>query len=103
MNKPENVEEVCYAQLPCPFCGKVCTWGYSYHSWWATSKWVLEIHKSKCEMNPESPENKQIRAKNKLISAIETCKTQARISECFNCKHFQEDCDWTKIKKQDSA
>ena len=32
-------------------------------------------------------------ARCKLFEDIAKCKTQARISECLNCKHYQKKCD----------
>lgn len=83
--------EECEKIYHCRYCGKGITWWFdSWHYYkpptGLKAKDALDRHEKDCEKNPNSKENR-------LHRDIARCKTQARISECLNCKHYQKKCD----------
>jgi len=70
-------------EIKCTDCWKVFEGGSS-HFWWGISpQEQFNSHKKACEQ------------KQQLLNDIVICKTQAKISECLNCKRYQKECSWT--------
>lgn len=78
----------CEEEIYCKYCHKKIKWLATY-GWVIWPKEMVSVHEKECEENPNSPSGL-------LLRDIAKCKTQARISECLNCQHYQEKCTGTE-------